>query len=58
MRRKELAAMARCAAGMVMLVALSSSRADTLGANEQAIHDAARMGTDVEVMAIFKRSRR
>ena len=55
MRGKALSMVARCAVGVAMLVALASSWAQTLGANEQAIHDAARMGTDVEVMAIFKR---
>ena len=55
MRRMKWAAMARRAAGVVMFAGLSSSWAQTLGANEQAIHDAARMGGDVEVMAILER---
>lgn len=46
-------------ARFVVVVAICAwvlpARAETLGANEQPIHDAARMGTDVEVAAILKR---
>ncbi len=55
MRRTMLAGLARIAAGAVICACMLPAWAETLGANEQPIHDAARMGTDAEVMAILKR---
>lgn len=55
MRKTASSAMRRLVVVAAICACLAPARAETLGANEQAIHDAARMGTDVEVTAILKR---
>ncbi len=55
MGRTGLSKALRFAAGVAIGACMLPAWSQTLGANEQPIHDAARMGTDVEVLAILKR---
>lgn len=52
--RQTVLVLTRLLAGALLLAFLLPARAQVLGANDQLIHDAARLGTDVEVLAILK----
>ena len=51
--KQTLFVLARLLAGALLVAFLLPARAQVLGANDKPIHDAARLGTDVEVRAIL-----
>ena len=52
--KQTLSILVRLLAGALLVAFLLPARAQVLGANDKPIHDAARLGTDVEVLAILK----